>query len=83
MQKDEAGGPYMTKGDQWIGYDDKAYVARKVRTRQCLFLFTNTWFLFFLTHENMYLLQSFYNLCVFVLPLLTLLCPSYSSLMGT
>ncbi|XP_068222684.1 probable chitinase 10 isoform X2 [Palaemon carinicauda] len=30
FQQDAAGGPYMTKGDQWVGYDDKGYIAKKM-----------------------------------------------------
>lgn len=29
--KDEAGGPYMVKQDQWIGYDDTDYINLKVQ----------------------------------------------------
>lgn len=29
MQEDAVGGPYMSKGDQWIGWDDVDYVNKK------------------------------------------------------
>lgn len=29
MQQDAVGGPYMSKGDQWIGWDDVDYVSKK------------------------------------------------------
>nr|XP_027218101.1 probable chitinase 10 isoform X3 [Penaeus vannamei] len=30
MQEDAVGGPYMSKGDQWIGWDDVDYVNKKM-----------------------------------------------------
>ncbi|KAB7504487.1 putative chitinase 3 [Armadillidium nasatum] len=30
ISRDEAGGTYMVKGDQWVGYDDEDYIEKKV-----------------------------------------------------
>ena len=30
LDRDETGGPYMSKGDQWISYDDSSYIEQKV-----------------------------------------------------
>ncbi|XP_076042458.1 putative chitinase 10 isoform X2 [Oratosquilla oratoria] len=30
LLKDEAGGPYMVKGDQWVGFDDVDYITAKM-----------------------------------------------------
>lgn len=38
---DEANGPYMTKGDQWIGYDDEKAIENKVRYSFFLPCFSN------------------------------------------
>ena len=30
LRRDEMGGPYMVKGDQWVGFDDPQYITQKV-----------------------------------------------------
>lgn len=38
VTRDAAGGPYMHKGNQWIGWDDVNYITKKVRQRTHLTL---------------------------------------------
>lgn len=33
ITRDAAGGPYMYKGNQWIGWDDASYITKKVRLK--------------------------------------------------
>lgn len=30
MKRDSVGGPFITREDQWVGFDDKEYIIKKV-----------------------------------------------------